>query len=56
MTPAATDLFRAAERLAEAKRQQAQRDFERASIGYKHYRAAKLRELAHDALRAGVGR
>jgi hypothetical protein len=55
MTPAA-QLFEAAERLAEAKRKEAQRAVERASIGYKLYRAAKLRDAAHAALRAGVTR
>jgi hypothetical protein len=55
MTPA-NQLFEAAERLAEAKRKEAQRAVERASIGYKHYREAKLRDHAHDALRAGVVR
>jgi hypothetical protein len=52
----ASDLFAAAERLAEAKRKDAQQRVERASVGYKNYCKAKLRERAHDALRAGVTR
>ena len=55
MTPAAADLFRAAERLAEIKRQEAQKAVERAPAGRKQYRQAKLTDFAHDALRAGVG-
>jgi len=50
----AADLFEAAERQAEARCKEAQRAVERASVGYKHFREAKLRERAHDALRAGV--
>jgi hypothetical protein len=52
----ASDLFAAAERLAEAKRKDAQQRVERASIGCKHYRKAKLYDAAHDALRAGLVR
>jgi hypothetical protein len=55
MTPA-NQLFEAAERLAEAKRKDAQQRVERASVGTKHYRKAKLYDAAHEALRAGVVR